>query len=130
LLQHWLSETIFFTKGGGFGIVGQQEETMRQDEDVTQDFLKYLLLKLLPCLKQLHNEQRDELKVERSLQGNFFSSLLSYFLTTLLLSGFVRKLISFFSKSVECMVCAGTPHVEIEKAAISVDESLHWYVTH
>jgi hypothetical protein len=102
---------------------------MRQDEDVTQDFLKYLLLKLLPCLKQLHNEQRDELKVERSLQGNFFSSLLSYFLT-LLLSGFARKLISFFSKSVECMVCAGTPHVEIEKAAISVDESLHWYVTH
>ncbi|CAK9869699.1 unnamed protein product [Sphagnum jensenii] len=68
-------------------MVGQQEETMRQDDDMTQGFLKYLLLKLLPCLKQLHNEQRDELKVERSLQR--------------------------------------TPHVEIEKAAISVDESLH-----
>jgi hypothetical protein len=76
---------IILPKGEGVGMVGQQEETMRQGEDVTQDFLKYLLLKLLPCLKQLHNEQRDELKVERSLQRNFFSSLLSYFLRTSLI---------------------------------------------
>jgi hypothetical protein len=47
---------------------GAQQETVKWDEDVTQEFLKYLLIKLLPCLEQVHNEQRDELKVERSLQ--------------------------------------------------------------
>jgi hypothetical protein len=34
----------------------------------TLEVLKHLLLKLLPCLKQLHQEQREELKLERSLQ--------------------------------------------------------------
>ncbi len=58
---------------------------MRQGEDVTQDFLKYLLLKLLPCLKQLHNEQRDELKVERSLQRNFFFPLIIFSYNTSLI---------------------------------------------
>jgi hypothetical protein len=49
----------------------QQQEKVEWDEEVTQDFLKYLLLKLLPCLKQLHNEQREELKVEQNLQRAF-----------------------------------------------------------
>ncbi len=49
----------------------QQQEKVKWDEEVTQDFLKYLLLKLLPCLKQLHNEQREELKVEQNLQRAF-----------------------------------------------------------
>jgi hypothetical protein len=68
---------------------------VKWDEEVTQDFLKYLLLKLLPCLKQLHNEQREELKVEQNLQRAF--SLISFLMPLCLF----QKKICFLSHYVE-----------------------------
>ncbi|CAM6025347.1 unnamed protein product [Sphagnum balticum] len=47
---------------------GPKRETVKLSRKETLEVLKHLLLKLLPCLKQLHQEQREELKLERSLQ--------------------------------------------------------------
>ncbi|XP_024373444.1 lysine-specific demethylase JMJ27 isoform X3 [Physcomitrium patens] len=62
------------------------EKAPLSDEE-TKKILLYCLVKILPCLQKLHQEQREELKVERSRQG--------------------------------------TPAVNVERAAISMDERLY-----
>ena len=53
-----------------------QKKPVLSDE-VKKSLHLYCLENLLPCLQKLHQEQREELKVERNVQGKAVTSALS-----------------------------------------------------
>ncbi len=92
---------------------------MKLSRKETLEVLKHLLLKLLPCLKQLHQEQREELKLERSLQRTLFSHL-SHLLAVVIIQWLI------VCAEYVHVVCAGTSSVKVEQAVIPKDERLYW----
>lgn len=58
--------------------VWQWQEHRALSDEETKKLLLYCLDKILPCLQKLHQEQREELKVERSRQGKLQENPISH----------------------------------------------------
>lgn len=66
----FMSYCIFFVCCSFLNILSRQADRKELDDSVKLQRLQYLLFKILPVLRHIHQEQKSEVEMEAKLRGN------------------------------------------------------------
>jgi hypothetical protein len=109
-----------------------EQQTVEKDASEKVEFMKYILAKILPCLKQIDQEQHEELELESKIQGMSVSGH-QVFSCPIDPSLPASEQLCDYTTSWQvhcsnCTNCAGKETLTVQHTNIPMDERLFWYV--